>query len=83
MVDRADHEHWGDVVMEPVRFIDPFEVEKPASTAPVPKRAPVLGPAAGPPVAVLFSAQGREREVQRLIHDLAVLATRQQHPPAG
>lgn len=69
--------------MEPVRFIDPFEVEKPASTAPVPKPVPVSGPAAVPTAAVLFSSQGREREVPRLVHDLAVLATRQQHPPGG
>lgn len=81
MVDRADHEHLGEVVMEPVRFIDPFAVEKPASTERVPKPAPMSGPAAGPPAAVLSSSQGREREVQRLIHDLAVLTTRQQ--PGG
>ena len=69
--------------MEPVRFIDPFEVEEPASVAAVPKPAPAPGPPAGPSAALLFSSQGREREVQRLIHDLAILATRQQHPPVG
>jgi hypothetical protein len=70
--------------MEPVRFIDPFEVEEPASVAPVPKPSPAPGPPAGPPAALLFSSQGREREVQRLIHDLAILAARQQqHPPVG
>jgi hypothetical protein len=81
MVDRADYEHWG-IVMEPVIFVDPFDVEEPASVAPVPKPAPAPGPA-GPQAVLLFSSQGREREVQRLIHDLAILATRQQHPPVG
>jgi hypothetical protein len=69
--------------MEPVRFIDPFEVEEPASMTRVPKPTPVHGPPTGPSAALLFSSQGREREVQRLIHDLAILATRQQHPPVG
>lgn len=69
--------------MEPVRFIDPFEVEEPALVTPVPKPAPSPGPPAGPPAALLFSSQGREREMQRLIHDLAILATRQQHPPVA
>jgi hypothetical protein len=82
MVDRAHHEHWG-IVMEPVVFIDPFTVEEPASVAPVPKPAPAPDPSSGPAGALLFSSQGREREVQRLIPDLAVLATRQQHPAAG
>ena len=61
--------------MEPVKFIHPFEVEEAASVAPVPKPAPVPGPPAGPPAARLFSSQDGEREVQRLIHDLAILAT--------
>lgn len=62
--------------MEAVTFIDPFATKEPASALPAPKPGPVAGPAGVPPATVLFSSQGREREVQRLIHDLAVLAAK-------
>lgn len=64
--------------MEPVKFIDPFECEEPASVAPTSKPLPVPAAPAGPPAAVLFSSQGREREVQRPIYDLALLAAKKE-----
>lgn len=67
--------------MEPVTFIDPFGTKEHGSAPPAPKPGPVIGPVAGPRAALLFSSQGREREVQRLIHNLAVLAAKQ-HPSA-
>jgi hypothetical protein len=68
--------------MKPVCFIDPFAAEEPASVAPPDKPAPVPGPSTKsvPLSSVVFSS-GREREVQQLIHDLAVLAARQE--PTG
>jgi hypothetical protein len=64
--------------MEPVCFIDPFAAEEPASVAPPNKPSPVPVPSteAIPLSRVVFSS-GREREVRQLIHDLAVLAARQ------
>lgn len=64
--------------MEPVRFIDPFATEGPAVVATPDKPAPVPAPSttSGPLSSVVFSS-GREREVRQLIHDLAVLAAKQ------
>jgi hypothetical protein len=63
--------------MEPVCFIDPFAAEE-ASMAPPTKPSPVpaLSAESIPLSRVVFSSS-REREVRQLIHDLAVLAARQ------
>lgn len=64
--------------MEPVCFIDPFAAEE-SSMAPPAKPSPVPVPSAEsiPLSRVVFSSS-REREVRQLIHDLAVLAARQE-----
>ncbi len=63
--------------MEPVCFIDPFAAEG-ASVAPPGKPSPGPAPSVSsvPSSRVVFSS-GRERQVRLLIHDLAVLAVRQ------
>jgi hypothetical protein len=55
-------------------FVDegPFSIEPPTGMTPVP--APPRTPA---PAARALPSQGREREVQQLIYDLAVLAAEQ------
>lgn len=65
--------------MEPVCFIDPFAAEEPASVAPPDRPTPIPVPSTQsiPLSSVVFSS-GREREVRQLIHDLAVLAARQE-----
>jgi hypothetical protein len=64
--------------MEPVRFIDPFAAAESALVAPPDKPTPVPAPSTQsiPLSSVVFSS-GREREVRQLIHDLALLAARQ------
>jgi hypothetical protein len=62
--------------MEPVCFIDPFAAEE-ASMAPPGKPSPVPSTEFIPLSRVVFSSS-REREVRQLIHDLAVLAARQE-----
>jgi hypothetical protein len=66
--------------MEPVCFIDPFAAEE-VSVAPPDRLAPGPAPSTKsiPLPSVVFSS-GREREVRQLIHDLAVLAARQDPP---
>lgn len=63
--------------MESVCFIDPFAAEE-VSMAPPGKPSPVPAPSTRsiPLSSVVFSSS-REREVRQLIHDLAVLAARQ------
>jgi hypothetical protein len=64
--------------MEPVRFIDPFAAEEPASMAPLEKPSPVPAPSAKTvPLPPAVFSSGREREVRQLVHDLAVLAAKQ------
>lgn len=65
-------------MVEPVRFIDPFAAEGPAVVERPGKPAPVPAPSTRsvPLSSVVFSS-GREREVRQVIHDLAVLAARQ------
>jgi hypothetical protein len=65
--------------MEPVCFIDPFAAEEPASVAPPNRPVPVPAPSTKsiPLSSVVFSS-GREREVRQLVHDLAVLAAKQE-----
>lgn len=63
--------------MGQVCFIDPFAAEE-ASMAPLAKPSPLPGASTDsmPLSRVVFSSS-REREVRQLIHDLAVLAARQ------
>jgi hypothetical protein len=68
--------------MEPVSFIDPFAAAEPSSGSrpknlrplPAPPKKPTKKPMARP-------SRGRDREVQQLIHDLAVLAATSQLSP--
>lgn len=59
--------------MEQMMFVNPPAVEVPPSTS----RSPIPSPPTKPlTVSKVSPSQGREREVQQLIRDLAVLAAR-------
>ena len=67
-------------LVERVIFIDPFTADERPSMASSKGPSPVPAPPTKPVPASQFSpSRGREREVQQLIHDLAILAAR--HPP--
>lgn len=71
--------------MARVIFHDPFVDKEPISIEPSKGSSPVPGPAPADPAAPkprTLPPQGREREVQQLIYDLAVLAAKQD-PPAS
>jgi hypothetical protein len=67
--------------MARVIFHDPFVDKEPISVKPSPGSSPL--PAPGPPAvpaSPTLPLQDREREVQELIYDLAVLAAKQDPP---
>ena len=64
-----------------VSFIDPFAAGEPPLATPSTKRPRVPAPPSKPLSASgAVVPRGREREVQQLIYDLAVLAARHQPP---
>jgi hypothetical protein len=64
---------------ERMYFLDPLDNGEPPGTAPPKKTSAVPAPPSETPSAPqAVPSQGREREVQQLIHDLAVLAVKHQ-----
>lgn len=62
-------------------YHDQFADEEPASMAPSARLSPIPAPPRTPiPLAPPMPPRGREREVQQLIHDLAVLAAKNDPP---
>lgn len=67
--------------MERVIFFDPPAVKEPSSLVPSAGRVPLPAPLSRLPAAFpTLPSKGREREVQQLIHDLAVLAADHRRP---
>lgn len=59
--------------MEPVSFIDPFAAEERVAIARPTGVPRIRAPPLNPRTAQALPSRGREREVQQLSHDLAVL----------